>query len=320
MRYNLNGLSVDSEIAICHGRPCAARTPADLVIRHNGIRPVPATLADGKLLQGVASPESLLYTTIRQDDGSALLRIHRRADFEISADHTAVRVWSDPGCDPEMLGIFIAGNLLATVLALRGETVLHASAVEVNGDAVAFVADSGVGKSTLAALSCARGARFVTDDVLRVHDAADGTVSCWPGATENRLRRDVADLSVALSDAATRTSADGRTVWRPPATTFDACRLSAIVLPQPDREHTALQMVRLAPGAAVLELSRRPRLLGWSDERVVSSTFQNLSWLARAVPVFAARVPWGPPFERGVIDALLEQCLGTTSSATQPAR
>lgn len=318
MRYTLNGLTLECEIPLSHGRLGPVDVQPDLVIRHGGQRPVPSTLAEGTLLQGVASPEALLYTTVRHDDGGVLLRLHRMVDFEITRDHRGVCVWSDPQCGPEMLGIFVAGHLLATLLALRGETVLHASAVEVEGAAVAFVADSGVGKSTLAALACARGARFVTDDVLRLHESEDGTMRCWPGATENRLRRDVADLSGGYEGTATKTSADGRTVWSPPVTRFDTCRLEAIVLPQPDRDHDELGLRPLAPGTAVVELSRRPRLLGWSDERIRAQTFLNLSGIARTVPVYAARVPWGPPFDEAVIDTLLRRCLSARGTP-QPA-
>ncbi|MGH3922730.1 MAG: hypothetical protein ACRDTT_07670, partial [Pseudonocardiaceae bacterium] len=63
---------------------------------------------------------------------------------------------------------------------------------------------------------------------------------------------------------------------------------------------------------------RRPRLLGWSDERILTQTFLNLSRLARAVPVYAARVPWGPPFDEAVIDTLLSCCLSARGTP-QPA-
>lgn len=318
MLYRVNGLNLECDIPLGHARPASADRPPELVIIHAGSRPVPPILAEGELIQGVRAAGNLLYTTVRRNDGSVLLRLHGRAEFEISADHRAVRAWSDPACDPEMLGIFVGGTLLATVLALRGETVLHASAVEIGGVAVAFVADSGVGKSTLAALACARGARFVTDDLLRFRESADGVIRCWRGATENRLRRDVADLSGEFASTATRRSADNRTVWRPPATTFDACRLAAVVLPRPDRERAELELRPLTPGAAVVELSRRPRLLGMADRRIVAKTFLDLAGLARVVPVYAVRIPWGPPFDPVVIDTLVDRCVGGTGPAARP--
>jgi hypothetical protein len=80
--------------------------------------------------------------------------------------------------------------LLAQVLplaaALRGMEILHASAVEMAGRAVAFLGGSGVGKTTLAARIVARGARLVTDDVLAV-DVANGAVRTHSGGAVARV-------------------------------------------------------------------------------------------------------------------------------------
>lgn len=61
------------------------------------------------------------------------------------------------------------GPLLLHALAHRGIHVLHASAAMTPaGQLVVFVADSGVGKSTLARLSAALGWRRVSDDLLPI--------------------------------------------------------------------------------------------------------------------------------------------------------
>lgn len=57
---------------------------------------------------------------------------------------------------------------LPFALALRGHVVLHASAVEEAGEAVAFVGASGSGKTTLARELGALGWRVLCDDLLRV--------------------------------------------------------------------------------------------------------------------------------------------------------
>jgi hypothetical protein len=207
-----------------------------------------------------------------------------------------------------MLGILVGGNLLATVLALRGETVLHASAVEIDGRAIAFVARSGTGKSTLAALACARGARFVTDDLLRLAHDGESRVRCWPGAPENRLRRGFGEIVGGLADPAaeiTRLSVDGRVVWRPAEPAGGMPVLDAIVLPSVAPDNARLCVRPVPADIAVLELTRRPRLLGLIDAGLRAREFANLSRLVRSVPVFAADVPWGPPFDPDVIDELL---------------
>ncbi|MGQ0577204.1 MAG: hypothetical protein ACT4RN_23825, partial [Pseudonocardia sp.] len=185
-RYLLHGLRVDSEVPLAHDRTAPSGAAADLVVRCAGRRPVPDTLADGTLMQGVAADGRLRQSITRTPGGGACVRVHGLVDFEVAADLREVRVWRDPAAAEEMVAILAIGHLVAAVLALRGETVLHASAVEVDGDAVAFVADSGGGKSTMAALCSARGARFVTDDVLRHRVGAAGA-RCFAGATQNRL-------------------------------------------------------------------------------------------------------------------------------------
>jgi hypothetical protein len=288
------------------GVPAAAPgLPVDLTVTVAGQRHVPETIAEGTPLQALTCGEHMDYSTIRLPDGDVLLRLHGTVDFVIAPDLRTVTAWRDPRCEPELYTLLVVGNLLATVLALRGETALHASAVEQDGRAVAFVAHSGMGKSTLAALACACGARFVSDDVLRFAVDAAGAVTCWPGGVENRLRRTPLEILGYVPHGATRTSVDDRAVWCPQATTRSSAELVAIVLPQLDRECDRLEVAPLARGAALLQLAATPRLLGWVDRAGIATSFANLASLVRSVPVFEARVPWGLPVDLTVVDALL---------------
>jgi hypothetical protein len=60
----------------------------------------------------------------------------------------------------------VLAQALPLASVLRGMEVLHASAVCLDGRAVAFLGRSGAGKTTLATRLLARGARLLTDDVL----------------------------------------------------------------------------------------------------------------------------------------------------------
>jgi hypothetical protein len=62
----------------------------------------------------------------------------------------------------------VLAQALPLAAVLQGMEVLHASAVCVDGRALAFLGPSGAGKTTLATRLVARGARLVTDDVLAV--------------------------------------------------------------------------------------------------------------------------------------------------------
>lgn len=72
-------------------------------------------------------------------------------------------------------------QVLPLAAALQGLTVLHASAVAVNGRAVAFAASSGTGKTSLAAHLVAGGAVPITDDVLALELGGGGVTRAYPG-------------------------------------------------------------------------------------------------------------------------------------------
>lgn len=302
----LHGLVLRTDVPVPGVPEAPAGLPVDLEVAAVGERHVPDDIAEGVRLQAVTWGEKMQYSTVRRADGEVLLRLHGLVDFVIAADLRTVIAWRDPRCEPELYTLLVAGNLLATVLTLRGETVLHASAVERDGRAVAFVAHSGMGKSTLAALCCARGARFVTDDLLRFEHGADGRVFCSPGGLENRLRRPATEILGFAPEGEQRVSVDERRVWCPRSTTYGSTELVAVVLPQLDRECRDLELVRLGRAAAVMQLAATPRLLGWTEPTGMAAALGNLAALVRTVPVLAARVPWGLPVDPAVVDALLD--------------
>ena len=51
---------------------------------------------------------------------------------------------------------------------------------------------------------------------------------------------------------------------------------------------------------SVLALTACPRVQGWADPAVLQAQFDRHATLAARVPVFAAVVPWGPPFDASV--------------------
>jgi hypothetical protein len=109
--------------------------------------------------------------------------------FLIHADREIV-VEPAPEVEEAKTRLFLLGPVLAVLLRLRGVLVLHASAVAVNNDVVAFLGDAGWGKSTLAQAFYVQEHSFVTDDVLAVQmDTSRPTVlpsfpqaKLWPEA------------------------------------------------------------------------------------------------------------------------------------------
>jgi hypothetical protein len=100
------------------------------------------------------------------------------------------RVWSvwPASSSVEEATSYLLGPVMGVLLRYRGVLCLHASAVAMNGRAVAFVGPPGAGKSTMAAALCQRGYMVLADDITTieprngtfyVHPAYPG-VSLWP--------------------------------------------------------------------------------------------------------------------------------------------
>lgn len=105
------------------------------------------------------------------------------------------------GVSRRTVRLTVLGPALGVLLHQRGFLVLHASVVEIGGWAVAFLGESGDGKSTLAAALHARGHRLVSDDVAAVRIGPNGPevyagfpqLKLWPDALR-ALGRDAAAL------------------------------------------------------------------------------------------------------------------------------
>jgi hypothetical protein len=101
-------------------------------------------------------------------------------------DGAEIVVAPESQANGEDVPVFLLGTVFGILLHQRGQIVLHASAVEVNGKAVLFCGSSGAGKSTLAAALAQRGYRLLTDDVAITLDL-DATPIVHPDGRQLKL-------------------------------------------------------------------------------------------------------------------------------------
>ena len=80
----------------------------------------------------------------------------------------------------EALRLSILGPVLALALQQRSFFTLHASAVSIEGEAVAFLGGHGWGKSTMAALLQARGSPVISDDLTALEPNDNRVVPSFP--------------------------------------------------------------------------------------------------------------------------------------------
>jgi hypothetical protein len=107
-------------------------------------------------------------------DTDYLLSFPQQADFHIEAGGN-INCLPAPGVEQGLLRHLLLNQVLPRYLAHTGEQLLHASAVILaNGTTVAFLGESGFGKSTLASYCHLHGAQFIDDDCILLRSGEAG--------------------------------------------------------------------------------------------------------------------------------------------------
>ena len=301
--YNCAGLRVESPVPLTapvdDGEPdivFVVGEPRTAV----GERP-PGEVVAERVVDGVP------WYTFARCGGIVVARFFGLADFDIDTERRRVVSHPRPEVDPAIIPILLTGTIVAYLLSEGGNLVLHASAVELDGGALAFIGYSGQGKTTLASLFCAAGYPLVTDDLLPVKVDELGDVSCTPGGVQLRVRPKAEAVIAHFTDSVPRRrTADGRQGVSPLLTRAHRLTLRAAVIPEPDRQRQHCECRRLPAIEAMLALTRFQRIEGWKSEHELRAQFGVITQVAGSVPVLAVQVPWGPPFRPEVVAEVLE--------------
>ena len=166
-------------------------------LRVRSMLPLPELLpADSTVLSDV----EVVYGEVPAELPGALARGVR---FQVSQDHLLLQVDGvarylvsegrrvtiarDPAADDDDVRVFLLGSVFGALLHQRDDLVLHGSAIKWEGECVAFLGVSGVGKSTLASAFRKRGHAVLTDDLCVVRPRSDGVMVAYPGFPQTKL-------------------------------------------------------------------------------------------------------------------------------------
>ncbi len=121
-----------------------------------------------------------------------LLNIESAGRFSVK-DGREIIVDPVPGVETKMLRLFLLGSALGCIIHQRGLLPLHANAFLHKGAAVMVMANSGTGKSTLAAAMKNKGCTILSDDVCAVQVESGKIPRIYPGIPQIKLWKDAAE-------------------------------------------------------------------------------------------------------------------------------
>jgi hypothetical protein len=155
------------------------RAPAERDVEITLDQSIPHTLP-GAVLEWAGIVDGGRFAMERGADGEFLFR-HETGRHLLSADARRLRCAPVAERDAGWFRVLLDSVLLSVAL-LRGQEALHAGCVRVAGGAVAIVAASGGGKSTLVAELVGRRHELVADDITFLSTNGTGPPSALAGA------------------------------------------------------------------------------------------------------------------------------------------
>jgi hypothetical protein len=205
-------------------------------------------------------------------NGKCLLELPPTGEFLLDPHARLVTVDSRDD-DFEQLEHRIASSAVCTLLSLRGDLVMHASAVEAGGKAVVFCGPSRRGKSTLVRTLGDLGYPVLAEDGVAI--APDGMPTAFPGARGVRVRgRDDDSIPAELAPD-------------PGPAEPEPCPVGTIVL-LAERD-AVLEIERLEPARALALLT--PNLVHSGGRRAIAAGFARLASVLATVPALRVSFP-----------------------------
>jgi hypothetical protein len=266
---------------------------ASLPVRLLKLAARPQVLCASTPFYGWDFPDGTKWAAFYRHPTGILVRFYDLADFELPADGAIVLCAPALGVSDATVEHLFLNQVLPLALSRLGKLVFHASAVAVDGGAVSFSAETGRGKSTLAAAFAADGAPFLTDDGLVLDAEEDGYV-VQPSHPSVRLWGDSEKQILG-----------GRARAAPAANYTPKARLLAGgVLPHcgeskplvaayflGDGSAESIAFRRLTPAQALVEWAKNSFLFDIEDNALIANHFDRIVALANRMPSFVLDYP-----------------------------
>jgi hypothetical protein len=223
-------------------------------------------------------------------DGSTYVAWEAVGEFIVAADGRRITCRRSEESSMESFHVYMLGQALSFALVKQRFEPLHATAVVVDDCAVAFLGDSGFGKSSLAACFLEAGHRLLTDDLLILQESS-GRIVAYPGPSRIKLFPAIARrfLGATPSRVAMNAGTDKRIL---PIDERLRCRvpvtikaLYSLTAPRDACRTKGASIDPLSPREAFVELLKATINRRLVSPRRLSRQFDVMSSLAARIPI-----------------------------------
>jgi len=250
--------------------------------------------------------DDTVWTEFYRSGDGYLLRFPDLADFEVSADGKEVVAYPAVEDDDATVEHLYINQMVPLALSRQGRPTFHASVVTVPGGVVAFLGQSGMGKSTLAASFALNGSSFLSDDALLIEETENGcevrpshpSIRLWEDSVDELVdTQNPRSIPISYSDKARLLAGDALSHCT------DQLPLLAAYLIESD-EASDIAIHTLAGLDRHMAWVQNSFLLDIEDPDLLKQHFEWTHRIASAVPTFALDYPRDYGILRDVRDAV----------------
>ena len=226
------------------------------------------------------------------------LRFPLLADFLISQNGEQIFCFTMPHTLEETIRHLLVDQVIPRLIAHQSRIVLHASAIEIEGGLIAFLGQSGWGKSTLATSFYEQGLPLLTDDCLMIKLEADKIVGV-PAYAGSRLWQDSMDALVSDKSSVhpvDQYSSKKRLIFSDARINkINSLPLKAIFVLVSPKESIGLKEIAVKPlkGAEmIMEMVKHSFYLDITDMNKTYIQFESLGKITNSsVPIYYLKYP-----------------------------
>lgn len=226
-------------------------------------------------------PDDSIGCVIYREDDTYRMRFPGLADF------IAHRVTGQAECTPvegvnhTTLQHIYLNQVMPAILSMLHRPVFHASCVVVDGVAIAFIGDSGKGKSTLATHLALHGNPMLTDDGLELEWAAEGylalpshpAIRLWDDSRAKLLPANAVALPAVQHTSKNRFASDGLFLFSEQPTLLRRAFFLG------DGDTRSIEITQLSPQRAHIAWLEHAPMLDTHDRARIVSQFEQIKRL-----------------------------------------
>lgn len=248
---------------------------------------------DEQPFQNWQLPDGTRWLEFYHRPSGYLLRFPSLADFSVSGDGSQIICQPAPDITTSVLEHLYLNQVQPLALSRRGKLVFHASGVVVGNHVIAFLADSGRGKSTLATEFATNGYSFVTDDGLALEPFGEQyrvspshpSIRLWSDSQKALEMPDTLKLPCLHYTPKSRFVAGGNIQF-----CGEMKELWGVFF-LGDGTATTTTFRRTSPSESVLGWVKNSFLLDCDDQALLRSHFDRVTQLVKRVPCYALDYP-----------------------------